>query len=149
MSFVNCNHQPEPVVRTTDCQGTTTRAAWNLKLSQVTTGILQRPVPHHPPSAPAPGSSQNCGHSPWWGEGEKLLLFPQRSPWPAAWTPSPSAVLVENVYACLLCLCPCGRCALLGWSLSGDDKLPVALPENNFSAHKLGEQLGPVWLFPR
>lgn len=27
---------------------------------------------------------------------------------------------------CLLCLHPCGRCALLGWSLSGEDKLPVA-----------------------
>lgn len=75
MSFVNCNHQPEPGVRTTDCQGATTRAAWNLKLSQVTAGILQRPVPHHPPFAPAPRKQAELWTQPVvGGEGEAATV---------------------------------------------------------------------------
>lgn len=146
MSFVNCNHQPRLGVRTTDCQS----HHRGLEPSQPSDRwYFARPVPHHPPFAPCPREAGRLWTQPVVGEGRSCYCFRMS---PLACTAGPHSLCGHwkemSRLVCSVCVCRVDYCALLGWSLSGDDKLPVALPENNFSAHKLGEQLGPVLAVP-
>ena len=121
MSLVNCNCQPEPAVRTTDLtvsQGTTC-VARNLKLSQVTTGVLRRPAPHHP--SPPPRKQLELWTQPTVGGGRReAATVSMTEPPPTAWTPLPLRSSWRTSVPCLFCLHPCGRCTLLGGSLAGE-----------------------------